>query len=81
MDDIREFVLELIQSEYSIEGEDNLDEFNFVDSGFIDSIGLLAFMSDLEAEYGITFTDEELNSSEFRVIGTLVEMIKNKIDG
>ena len=53
---------------------------NFVDSGFVDSIGLLAFMSDIEAEYGITFSEEELNSNEFRTIGTLVEMINSKIN-
>ena len=70
----------ILSSEYSSENVDNIDEFNFVDSGFVDSIGLLAFMSDIEAEYGITFSEEELNSSEFRTIGTLVEMIYNKMN-
>ena len=34
----------------------------------------------IETEYGITFSEEELNSNEFRTIGTLVEMINNKIN-
>ena len=80
MEEIKKFVLDIIQSEYSIENVDNIDEFNFVDSGFVDSIGLLSFMSDIEAEYGITFSEEELKSNEFRTIGTLVEMINSKIN-
>ena len=54
--------------------------FNYVENGYIDSIGLLGFMADIEDQFGITFSDEELNSKEFQVIGSLVEMIYEKIN-
>ncbi len=80
MEDIREFVLEHIQSQYTIpEGED-VDGFNYVEKGYIDSIGIISFVLELEDAYGITFTDEELTDSGFQVVGTLVDMIQKKVE-
>ena len=80
MESIREFVLEHIQSQYTIpEGED-VDRFNYVEKGYIDSIGIVSFVVEIEDAYGITFTDEELTDPGFRVVGTLIDMIQQKVE-
>lgn len=80
MEDMKEFILEHIQSQYTIpEGED-IERFNYVEKGYIDSIGMISFIVELEDAYGITFTDEELTDPRFQTIGTLIEMIQQKLE-
>ncbi len=79
MDRIEEFIVEYIQREYTIPNDVNLSELNFVESGYIDSIGLIQFIATLEDEFNISFTDEELESEDVKVVGKLVELIKRKM--
>ena len=81
MSDVREFVLETLQREYTFEEGANVDEINFVDDGYMDSLGLIQFVAELEDEFEIEFTEEEMESDEFRTVGTLIKMIENKIQG
>ena len=81
MSDVREFVLETLQREYTFEEGVNVDEINFVDDGYMDSLGLIQFVAELEDEFEIEFTEEEMESDEFRTVGTLIKMIENKIQG
>ena len=45
----------------------------------MDSLGLLRFIGELEDEFSIEFTDDELFSSSFRVVGELISMIEEKV--
>ncbi|HAG69917.1 MAG TPA: hypothetical protein DCL38_08085 [Lachnospiraceae bacterium] len=80
MDRIREFVLEHIQSEYDIPAGSDIDGFNFIENGYIDSVGIVSFVMELEDEFGISFDDSELTSSDFQTVGGLVEMIRKKTE-
>jgi len=55
-------------------------ELNYVDSGYIDSLGLIQFIATLEDEFNIAFTDEELASSDIKVVGKLVDIISRKLE-
>ena len=79
MTDVREFVLEALQREYTFEEGVNVDEINFVDDGYMDSLGLVQFVAEIEDEFEIEFTEEEMETDEFRTVGTLIKMIENKI--
>ncbi len=78
-DEIKEFVLDHIQSEYDLPEGIDTDSYNFIEGGYIDSVGIVSFVMELEDEFGITFDDSELTSPEFGVVGSLVEMIEKKI--
>ena len=78
-DEIKEFVLDYIQNEYDLPADADTDSFNFLEGGYIDSVGMVSFVMELEDEFGITFDDSELTSPEFGVVGSLVEMIEKKI--
>lgn len=75
----RKYVLDVLQREYSFKEGVNIDEIDFVAEGYMDSIGLLQFIVELEDEFGISFTDDELASKEFRIVGKLINMIEDKI--
>jgi len=76
----REFILDRLQREYSFKDGTKIDEINFVDEGYMDSLGLLQFIGEMEDEFGIEFTDEELESGSFRIVGELIAMVEKKLE-
>lgn len=81
MDAIKEFVLNYIQREYSLPADVDVMNFNYIDSGYIDSMGLIQFIATLEDEFNIAFSDEDLENPDIRIIGKLIEMIHEKQNG
>jgi len=75
---IKEFVLEYLQREYTIESDDIMN-LNYVETGYVDSIGLVSFIVTMEDEFGIEFLDKELQNPGFKVVGELIEIILKKI--
>ncbi len=75
---VKQFIVEQLEVYGPIETSD-LNSFNFIDSGHIDSLGLMKFMIALEAEFDIKFTDDELLSDQFRVVQGLAELIRMKM--
>ena len=78
MDAVKDFVLDYIQREYSLPNDVDVMEFNYIDSGYVDSMGLIQFIATLEDEFNISFSDEDMNSEDIKVIGKLIEMIHKK---
>ena len=78
MDEIKEFVLDYIQREYSLPNDVDAMEFNYIDSGYVDSMGFIQFIATLEDEFNISFSDEDMENPDIKVIGKLIEMIKAK---
>lgn len=81
MSDVREFVLEALQREYSFKNGVDVDSINYTEEGYMDSLGLLQFIVELEAEFDIVFTEEELASPNFRKVGALIKLIEEKMKG
>lgn len=77
IEQIKQFIIEQLEVYGPIETND-LDSFNFIDSGHIDSLGIMKFMIALEAEFDIKFTDEELLSEDFRTVFGLTKIINQK---
>ena len=80
MSRVREFILDRLQREYSFKDGTDIDAINFVDEGYMDSLGLLQFIGEMEDEFGIEFTDEELESGSFRIVGELIAMVEKKLE-
>lgn len=79
MTDIKKFVTEYIQREYTVADDVDIMTLNYIEAGYIDSMGLLQFIATLEDEFGITFSDEEMSSPDIKVVGSLVAMIEKKV--
>lgn len=76
---IEAFVTEYIQREYTFPEGTDIMSLNYVESGYVDSLGLIQFIASIEDEFGIEFTDDDMENPDLRVIGKLIEMIQNKI--
>lgn len=74
----KEYILMMLQREYSFKEDADVDSIDYIAEGYMDSIGIMQFILDLEAEYGIQFTDEELASNDFRIVGKLIRLVEQK---
>lgn len=56
-------------------------ELRYLDTGMIDSLGIITLISELEGKLGIQFSAADLQSPEFQTIGGLigiVDRLRNK---
>lgn len=80
MDKIRQTILDFVEREYKLPENIDYDTFDFVEKGFVDSMGMVQFVTILEDEFDIEFSAEELLSSDFRTVGRLEKLIERKIN-
>lgn len=78
MEEIKEFIVDYIQREYTLPADMDVMELNYIESGYIDSLGFVQFVALIEEEFDIVFTDEELDSPDMKVVGKLVALIDRK---
>ena len=78
--DVREFVLEKLQEEYKFKSGADVDAINYIEEGYVTSIGLFKFVVSIEEAYDIDFSDDEIMSHKFATVGGLIRMIEGKIN-
>lgn len=76
---VKEFVIDYLEREYKLPDECDFDSFNFVKTGYVDSVATIQFITTIEDEFGIEFTDEELVDPDTQIIGNLIRLITNKM--
>lgn len=80
-DSIRTFVLGLVEAKARLPAGTKLDGFNYIDAGYVDSIGMIKFVLSIEKQYGVELSEAEMLTPEFRTVGGLVAMIAEKLGG
>lgn len=80
-DSITQFVIGLIEKKGKLPQNEDILAFNYIDSGYVDSIGIIKFVVEIEAKYEIEITEADIESNEFRTIGGLISIINKKIAG
>ena len=78
MKSIRDFIITYLQQEYTFPDE-NIDTINYVEKGYIDSLAILKFVVELEEEFGVEFSDDELSLPDFKMVGGLIRLIELKV--
>jgi len=80
MQDVKEFVTEYIQREYTVPEDKDIMILNYIEEGYIDSMGFIQFISTIEDEFGIEFEVEDIENPDMRIVGKLIEIIKDKLN-
>ncbi len=81
MENVKDFIIEYIQREYTIPEDIDIINLNFVDEGYVDSMGLVQFIFTLEDEFGISFSEDELQNPDIKVVGKLIAIVEAKMEG
>jgi acyl carrier protein len=77
---IKKFVINYIEKRGKLPENINLDEFNYIETGYVDSMGIIKFIVELEKEFDIEIKDDDMLSPKFKTIGGLIELIEGKIN-
>lgn len=80
MINVKKFVLDYIQREYTIPDDVDILTLNYIESGYIDSLGMIQFIATLEDEFNITFSDDDLAKPDIKVVGKLIKLIESKLN-
>lgn len=75
---INNYVLNALQKKHLIDDDADIMTLNYVEEGYVDSLGIIKFVVDLEEEFGIEFTDDELCNPSFRIVGELIKLVEKK---
>ena len=79
MENVKDFIIDYIQREYTIPDDVDIMNLNYVEEGYVDSLGLIQFIAVIEDEFGIAFSDEDLASPDVKVVGKMIALIESKI--
>lgn len=79
MENVKDFVVDYIQREYTIPDDVDIINLNFVEEGYVDSLGLIQFLYTLEDEFGISFSEDDLKNDDMKVVGKLIKIIESKM--
>lgn len=81
MERVKEFIIEYIQREYTVSDDTDIMNLNYVEEGYIDSLGLIQFIAVIEDEFGIEFSDDDLASEDVKVVGKIINLVTSKMEG
>ena len=75
LEKIRSFIVEHIPQarQLNVQNEDEL-----IETGLLDSLGILDVVTYLEEEFGLTVSDEELTPENFQSISTMASYVQMK---
>lgn len=79
MESIKTFVLGLVEAKARLPAGVDVDSFNYIESGHVDSIGIIKFVLSIESRYGIEVGEDDMLSPAFRTVGGLVALIEGKL--
>jgi acyl carrier protein len=74
-DRVREFILE---SFYVSDPAELTDDLSLIDSGLVDSTGMLDIILFIEAEYGFHVEDRETTPENLETIGRIADFVTRK---
>lgn len=79
-DQIKEELIEFLCQQFLVEQEDIILDESLIDTGIIDSMGLIEIASHIEEKYGFKTTEEQMNRNNYGSVLKLVDFINsNKV--
>jgi acyl carrier protein len=75
------FIISLLEKNGPIPEGDEKEKlaYRFLETGHIDSFKLNEFIMEIEDQFNIILSPEDMQSEEFRSVGGLIKIIKNHI--
>lgn len=77
-DAITAYILTLLAEKGKIPVSD-IGEYNYLESGHIDSLGLIKFLARIEERFGIEIGEDDLGDKRIRTVSGLAVLIRNKL--
>ena len=77
---ILEYIGLLLEKKQAIPSSVNLQDYRYIESGHIDSLGIMKFIIQIEDKFQIEISDDDMLSDSFQSVGGLVQIILGKLN-
>jgi len=77
--EVREFVIKLLEKKRPIAKDIDIESLKYFKSGYVDSLGLMKFIFQIEEKFDVEISEEDMMDESFSTIGGLVQIILNKM--
>ncbi len=77
-DEIVEYIVTLLEKKRPIDRDIVVEELRYIEKGYVDSLGLMKFIVQIEDRFGIEILEDDMVSEEFSTVGGLVKIILEK---
>ena len=76
--DVKQVVFAYLESKNKIPGSSETEKLGcyYLDSGVIDSLGIIEMITTFEEKFQIQFSSDDMQSTDFRTIGGLINLIE-----
>ena len=76
---VKEFIVSLLERKQPIPLNIEIDGYQYLDLGHIDSLGVIKFVIQIEEKFDVEISDSDMILDGFRTVGGLVQIINNKV--
>lgn len=76
---IKTFVLDHIQRAYTLPEDMDPMQLDYVSGGYVNSMEMILFITSIEDEFDIVFSDDDMAGDAIRVVGSLIALIEQKL--
>ena len=77
-ENIRQFIIQLLLEKGQLPEAIAVDDYRYIDTGHIDSLGFIKFIFRIEEQFHIRLCEADISGSEIRTIGGLARLIESK---
>jgi acyl carrier protein len=77
-DEIIEYIVTLLTKKKPISEEIVLEDLRYIERGYVDSLGLMKFIVQIEDKFAIEILEDDMVSEEFFTVGGLSKIIAEK---
>ncbi len=80
LENIRQFVVRLLLEKGPLPTHTSIDEYRYLDTGHIDSLGFIKFIFRIEEQFHVQFSEYDIVSPQIRTVGGIVAIIASKLE-
>jgi len=77
-EEIKNFIIKYIEKKGKLPKNTDFATFNYIETGYIDSIGIIKFIVEIEQKFNIQISEDDIMSEKFKTIKGLINIIKTK---
>lgn len=77
---VSKFIVDELSKKAPMPTDVNIEDYDYLSAGHIDSMGLINFIMSIEAHFNIELSTEDLQSDSFRTVKGLAELIDCKLN-
>jgi len=78
-EEIKKFVINYIEKKGKLPKNTDFETFNYIETGYVDSIGIIKFIVEIEQKFNIQISEEDIMSEKFKTVNGLSDIIKRNI--